>query len=86
MSGRDGTGTVISFQTTRMGYFLHFFRESGLRTQRIIEDELAKRLAELYGVRDPSGQTIAMSPLKGAAFRYHETSQGLLTHIEILPS
>ena len=83
---REGVGTIVAFNTTPAGYFLDFRRASGLEVSRILDPAVARSLAELYGVRDRRGQDIkSMAPLKGAAFRYRESTQGMLTHVEILP-
>lgn len=84
---RKGIGAIISFSTTREGYFLDFKRANGLKVSRILDPEVALALAEIYGVRSPSRQNVkSMKTLKGAVFRYQESSQGMLTHVEILPS
>lgn len=87
MSAREGIGTIVAFSTTRMGYFLDFRRDNGFRVQRIIAPAVADALAEKFGVRSSkNGAMYSMEPLKEAAFRYRETSQGMLVAIDILPS
>jgi hypothetical protein len=83
---RAGLGTIIGFNTTQVGYFLDFER-GGTKVSRIVAPELARQLAEEYGVRDRrGGGRSTMNNLKGAAFRYRETSQGMLVEIQVLPN
>lgn len=86
MKARTGVGTIIAFNTTRVGYFLDFER-NGTKVSRIIDPAVAHALAEAYGIRERSGgRRASLASLKGACFRYRETSQGMIVAMEVLAS
>ncbi len=79
-------GTIVSFATTREGYFVTIRRANGQKVTRIMDPEVAHRLAAAYGIRARQGSASSMATLKGVACRWKETSQGLIIELEILPA
>lgn len=84
---RSSIGTILKFITSNTGYAMVIRQANGQDVARVLDPEVAHKLAETYGVRDRAGgDRRSMKPLVGAACRYRETSQGLLVEVEVLPS
>jgi hypothetical protein len=78
-------GTLLRFNTTRVGYVINLRRDNGQIVERLVLDEVASALAAQYGVRSKTNATTSsMKALSGSAIEYRETQMGLITEVKIL--
>ena len=85
---RTGYGTIISITQDPWGSMLiKFLRDNGTEDACVVEPEVATAFSIRYGIQDPMKKNVRhLKPIYGSRFRFDQTSQGLLTKVEILPN